>query len=646
MKRKLIGLITANPEAVYQQHVMEGVFSQCVKYGYDVAVFAPLMQACSDFESYLNGEVRIFDLIDFDRLDGVFVATISLAEANTEWVRDRVAELIKEKCSKPVVAFDLPLGDLPAAASVDDAPSFEKITAHLIDNCGRRNIYYLGGQADAEVTHRRLRGIRNELERRGMELRDDHIFYGNFWYNGGEELAEKIISGEVPMPDAVICANDHMAIGLVNKLLKNGINVPRQISVTGFDATHEAALNELSITTYIPDISMAAAEGINILARQIDPDAEIIPALPSEENGLRVCASCGGKENITYIRKRLYDSLFNVTFNPYDLDQFDDVNIGRWLDSYMLEKLTRAADPEECLREIGETDYLLKPYKDFYLCLNENWLTALPNESFSRRMKNVIHSRSFSDFDEVEKNRFCSDSRAELFDVKLLHPEIDREHDEPLVYYFSSIHFLETLLGYAVLVCPLAQKKRIGIVYRNWVRNVNSALEMTRVRTKLTMYSEFDAMTGLMNRRGMEHRLKGMLGKSPMMFACVLDMDGLKYINDNFGHAEGDNAIIELAHAARSITMPGEICIRAGGDEFFILGSGTYTPQELEERLLSFLDVLNKYNETSGKPYNVMASAGFALGNADTTDAVEKLLHDADTKMYDQKVEHKRQRKN
>ena len=88
---------------------------------------------------------------------------------------------------------------------------------------------------------------------------------------------------------------------------------------------------------------------------------------------------------------------------------------------------------------------------------------------------------------------------------------------------------------------------------------------MTRVRTKLTMYSEFDAMTGLMNRRGMEHRLTGMLGKQPMMFACVLDMDGLKYINDNFGHAEGDSAIIELAHAARSITMPGEICIRAGG---------------------------------------------------------------------------------
>ncbi len=645
MKRKLIGLITANPEAVYQQRVMEGVFAQCRKYGYDVAVFAPLMQACADFREYLDGEVRVFDLVDFDRLDGVFVATISLAEANTEWVRDEVEKKIKEKCNKPLVCFDLPLGDIPCAVEVDDTDAFETITAHLIDNCGRKNIAYLGGQQDAEVTQRRLVGIRNELERRGMKLNEDHIFYGNFWYNGGEELADRIISGEVELPDAVICANDHMAIGLVNKLLKHGINVPKQVSVTGFDATHEAALNELSITTYIPDISKAAAEAVNALRKQIEPDAEIIPAEKSAENGLRVCASCGGQENIRYIRERLYDSLFNVTFNPYDMEQYDDVNIGRWLDSYMLEKLTNTSDTEECLKKIGETDYLLKPYKDFFLCLNENWLTALPNEGFSRLIKTVIHSRSFKDFDEVKKNRFCSDKNGELFDVKTLHPELDKEHDEPLVYYFSSVHFLNTVLGYAVLACPLSQKKRIGIVYRNWVRNVNSALEMIRVRTKLTMYSEFDAMTGLMNRRGMENRLTGMLGKAPMMFACVLDMDGLKYINDNFGHAEGDSAIIELAHAARSITMPGEICIRAGGDEFFILGSGNYKSDELEKRLMSFLEVLNKYNEKSGKPYKVMASAGFALGKADTIDAVEKLLHDADTKMYTQKVEHKRSRK-
>ena len=68
------------------------------------------------------------------------------------------------------------------------------------------------------------------------------------------------------------------------------------------------------------------------------------------------------------------------------------------------------------------------------------------------------------------------------------------------------------------------------------------------------------------------------------LLACVVDMDGLKYINDTFGHAEGDYGIRVVADAVARMTGEGEICCRAGGDEFYMIGVGQYTEDDLLNR--------------------------------------------------------------
>ena len=73
MQRKTICLITATPEYIHGQRILDGVFAQCRKYGYTVAVFAPLSNLLLHDKQYLSGECNIYRLINFERFDGVIV---------------------------------------------------------------------------------------------------------------------------------------------------------------------------------------------------------------------------------------------------------------------------------------------------------------------------------------------------------------------------------------------------------------------------------------------------------------------------------------------------------------------------------------------------------------------------------------------
>jgi diguanylate cyclase (GGDEF)-like protein len=74
------------------------------------------------------------------------------------------------------------------------------------------------------------------------------------------------------------------------------------------------------------------------------------------------------------------------------------------------------------------------------------------------------------------------------------------------------------------------------------------------------------------------------------LFVAVADMDGLKYINDTFGHGEGDFGIKTVSSTLASVARPGEICVRSGGDEFFLIGIGDYSPGDEAERAIAFSD--------------------------------------------------------
>ncbi len=183
------------------------------------------------------------------------------------------------------------------------------------------------------------------------------------------------------------------------------------------------------------------------------------------------------------------------------------------------------------------------------------------------------------------------------------------------------------------------------------VRAVNYAIERQRLVAQLEKAREeaqrltlIDDLTGLYNRRGFftlsEQQWKLADRKKKKLVLLYCDLDNLKFINDNYGHRMGDQALVRVAHLLRSTFRESDIIARMGGDEFAILAI------EAEANGDRMIDRLNdKLSKASGsKDFHLplSLSSGYAHYNPEHPKSIEDVLGEADSKMY----EHKESRKN
>ncbi|MBQ8597438.1 MAG: GGDEF domain-containing protein, partial [Lachnospiraceae bacterium] len=628
--------------ALHAKRILEGVAKQCAKYDYDVVVFASMVHFSIGHKDFVKGEENIYELINFDLLDGVIVDCISFIEEGNERIKDYIEEKLKKECNKPVVSLSMPLLDYDVIAD-DDEPVFRQIVDHVVNVHKLSNIYFLTGHKGYNVAEERVALFKKIMGENGLEVKDEQVFYGDFWYSSGTSLADKIISGEVPKPEAVVCASDHMAIGLINRLHENGIRIPEDILVTGFEATQEAAINSLSVTSFESNMVKVAADAVDVIRSKIDPKAPVEPFDCSAKNYLHAGMSCGCDPDFIHSASAFKDSFYFLCYDWGREDIFDNIDIGLLMEGYVAEQFSAVETPEECMEKICSLGYLICSKASFYLCLKENWLD-LEDETVSGypdKMKMVVMRTP------DEKEHFAEDDKGIVFDTELMLPRMLEEREEPNVFFFSAVHFQEKMLGYAVLQHGLDQKQKAGVVYRNWLRNVNNSLELVRAKNRLRTLSIYDEMTGAYNRRGMDLVLPKLLEgakEGDKLFAAVIDMDGLKYVNDNYGHGEGDYGIKAVCNCVMKVAEPGEICIRAGGDEFYILGVGKYKEADLKKRRRLFEACVEQADKSSGKPYLIAASLGCAIAEIDGKLQINSIIDMADVEMYKSKVERKKQR--
>ena len=648
--RKRIGVMVVHPEQIYQKRVMEGIMIQCERYDYDVVCFTPLVDIWFSNKDYLNAELNIWKLINFDLIDAMIVVSISLTRHTDVSEINKVEKFLREHCKKPVVSLDIPMEGAEYKFT-DDAPAFRKITAHVIDVHGvdPNDIYFLSGRSNLDISVARVKGFCEELLSRDVKPDISKIFYGDFWYSGGARLAERIISGELAVPRAVICGNDHMAMGLANRLHKAGIKVPEQVIVTGYDATQDAVVNEIPITSFVPDVSGSAEEAVNLIRQKIDPDLPVLPTDPISDNGLRIGCSCGCQTDIDYIRANFQHTLYKVSHDYTDGFTSDIADMSTVIESYMLEKMTQTKSPDESLDAIYQLTYLLKPYRNFYLVLRPDWLNTYHTlrNGYPDTVRTVIHSIPEGEDSEDPEN-FHRDEPSHDFPTTKLLPSLCAKRAKPAIFYFAPVHFQEDTLGYCVLQCDLSDRVRLTPVFRFWVRNVNNALEIIRVQHRLLGYSLYDSMTGLHNRRGMDQAFRRLCRKASVRdscFVCVIDMNWLKRINDEYGHAEGDYAIMQLARCASDlVTDDSFFAVRAGGDEFFVIGIGRYPEKLAADKKKALLKGIEHINRVSGRPYEISAGVGCCLKKYSPGVKLETLIHEADQNMYEHKKQVKSQR--
>lgn len=176
------------------------------------------------------------------------------------------------------------------------------------------------------------------------------------------------------------------------------------------------------------------------------------------------------------------------------------------------------------------------------------------------------------------------------------------------------------------------------------VRSIRYAIERHRIQMTLRNMSHVNELTGLYNRRGfltmIEQHWK-LASRTEKGFLLVFaDLDGLKQINDSYGHNEGDTALISTAEILKKAFRDSDIIARIGGDEFvaLLIEADKNDICIITDRLQKRLE---NYNGNSSRPYKLSISTGIVHYAPQSKYSVDKLLSQADTLMYIHKLDKK-----
>ncbi len=164
--------------------------------------------------------------------------------------------------------------------------------------------------------------------------------------------------------------------------------------------------------------------------------------------------------------------------------------------------------------------------------------------------------------------------------------------------------------------------------------------DLERANQRLEALSASDELTGIGNRRGFfaSSRQHFDLARSRArdLLLFYVDIDGLKSINDSFGHVSGDDALRSMSGLLLKAFRQTDIIARMGGDEFVVLAIDMRPEQEpvVRRRLAG---IVEGFNATSGKPYHLAYSMGCAAWQPSAYESLEEMMEEADRRLYAEK---------
>ena len=642
-KRKRIAFLAGQVDEYYQTDVLTGFEKRAFEYDYDVCVFG-MYQKYQSSAAREIGETSIFSIIPYEEFDGVVMMLDTL---QTPGLADSIELIVKERCSCPVLSVDK-ISDNFASITPNHYTAVKAEIAHLIEEHGYTDIAYLTGKAWHPYSKERLRAFVDCMHEHGLEVPDNRIFYGDFWYTSGENLGDRLVRSGDRLPQVIACANDCMAIGLAKSLTANGYRIPDDIAILGYDSTEEGRLSPVPLTSvFLPSTELGehAADSIKALI-----EGGKVKPFEGPVNFF-IGSSCGCKPDTTLTSKELRatwdtdissNSVYS-TFNYID----EDLLIQESFDSLM--------------ETIFAYVYQIREFESFSICLNEDWehyCTPAGSDRAGEQLNLSIlkdtdrfFSRKILDAMTCFAERFNSDqiNLNQFFDRQILIPRLDEYRDRPEVFIFTPLYFEDASFGYACV--SYAEPKSYSETYRIWLKSIMRGLEYYRrqetlkaVNRKLEAGMVRDALTGLYNYRGLTQQSNAILAEyrkrgASEIGVLAVDIKNLSSINSADGRAVGDKAILKLSEAMRESIADGEVFCFGSGEEAGIVYIEGDANEVLTGRLKAVKEMIAEYNNTSGLS-KVDIYSGFASGKPSDDSELTRLINMALSRKNAQKASH------
>lgn len=623
IRNKSLAVITAECSINAENDMVRGLCRAAKKAGWNLFIFDALSTSWKDGQTVL--ETSIFSLLNFDSVSGVFITqnVMNIPE---------LREDILQKCRNhnlPVISLGYKTPDCHSVI-YENADYIEQIVDHVIEKHGCRTLNLVAGLENNVFSENRIKAFKKSLKKHGIAFDRKRMFYGQFWEIPTKEGVEKFLASGLPLPDAFICCNDVMAMAVCEVLQEKGITVPDDVIVTGYDGIEFERYSNPRLTTAKCSYETLGETGFEAMVKLVQKKK--VPKIQKLIPTLVFTESCGCKHRTISGTKNLALKAMNATGTL------------RFMNS-LYHRLTITADHSNTMEQFRRE----LPGKGFYdpdcwVLLNHNY--TLPDSGTNYTSKNpysdfvdcFIVSRSYEHYYDIPPIRH-----------KVYIPDLREILNSGITnLLFMNLSCGEENIGY--IVSPFDEKNFSTSGKEFFSMGLSQGLSSIKYRSQLEYMTVKDLLTGILNRRGffneitarVNEAMKPESGKHNLIIFSI-DMDELKYINDTFGHKEGDAAIRKMAAIISKTSGPDAINSRFGGDEFV---SAIITKKNPEKTINDFREKLvtafTETNERSGKPYRIQASLGAKSTVITPKTKIEQVIAKADEMMYTDKTSKKR----
>ncbi len=605
----------------YQLNLCAGVAKKAAEYGYTVDFFAS--NDGENLGDYGAGERTILQIPRPDNYAGVIIASGTYLLTSLE---QDIKNLLKTHFTCPIIDISHRPSEYPRVI-FDNHKAVGDIVLHLGNVHHYKDIFYLGSKTETDSNEHRLNAYKAGMAELSLPT-ENRIFSCTYAKSSISAALDDIFATE-SKPEAIVCYNDRIALEIISILKDRGVNVPNDIAVTGCDTLEFGQKMSPVLTSVNFRTDMLGEKAIEQLARlfhgeEIENEV-IVYASPSYGT------SCGCPD-LHPVNDFVYSQELNEKVASLERNVISDM--------FMSANLQGVVDIDQGMNMIAEFAKTLTNCREFYLCLYEGW------DSISSHIREItLTDEEEYDSDTVLLKLAIKDGKRLpecTFSKHNMLPDYLYDSDSN-AYIYAPLFFGEKSFGYMALSYKNG-KANYPFHFISWLMNVNCMLNAICDKKNLGLlvgrlediYTK-DELTGLLNRQGFKITYQPVLeqaiaAKQPVL-AVMYDLDGLKQINDTFGHAEGDFAIQVVAHALESSIENGDICSRLGGDEFQILGVGhtQETATQLIEKVQKYLD---NYNKLHTKDYLIKASCGFTIKVPNNMADISDMFETADQAMY------------
>ena len=558
---------------------------------------------------FYNAESSVFDLIPFAKVDALVIMDERIKS------HDVVQHIINRanEHNVPSIIID---GEYENTSVVkfDYARGFEKVVRHIIEDHHITKPHFMAGKANSPFSIERLNVFKKVLSENGITYDDSMLSYGDFWSKPSRSATKKLLERD-ELPQAIICANDIMAINVCDVLQNAGINTPDDILVSGFDGIDEAFLSTPGITTAICDSKSLASSVMEAVMANLRGERNvtgwIVPTFVPNQ-------SCGCSRNDITSFSSIHE--FNNRFYHHQ----DDIHIMQNLTAILM----CCETIEECAHHIRNS--ITEPM----CCIVEDAIFDVEKNYFLEDVETTTKS--------VIYNYFSDDEKLLPYNEETIIPYLDSIIKEGYPLIFNALEYMGKSIGF---VCY--SYNNYNLVNYTRISSITNALSMglggfitlryqEYLKRKIQNMYQLDALTGLYNRLAFLSRFEEVKENSQLtghpLTVIMIDLNGLKKINDSFGHAAGDKAIAAVARALKTSCPLGSLCVRFGGDEMLALILGDYDVASLINQMQ------RRLNEDSQKlGFDVSASYGSHKTVLSKDFDLDKIISIADENMYKMK---------